>query len=172
MDEWNFGSFHGGQKSLTHCLMNIQIRTHDPSIATWNLQILNDRHTWPNIANNLRQNLRKCSDVKFTFNWGSIFANFGLIKRVSPSSSTVRNTFFHLIISWHAPLWRTWFTTQLIYYGVGKERRKKAQHPAGIEPTSSWVSLARRMLYQCTTTAAHPYKSAITLKARALKWSW
>ena len=36
-----------------------------------------------------------------------------------------------------------------------REEKKKAQHPAGFEPTSSRVLLRRWVLYNCATTAAH-----------------
>ena len=38
-----------------------------------------------------------------------------------------------------------------------RKRRKKAQHPAGIEPTTSRVLLPRPVLYSCGTTAAPNY---------------
>ena len=35
-----------------------------------------------------------------------------------------------------------------------RKRRKKTEHPAGIEPTTSRVLLCSRVLYLCATTAA------------------
>ena len=37
---------------------------------------------------------------------------------------------------------------------LSDRKRKKAQHPAGLEPTASTVLLGRPLLYRCATTAA------------------
>ena len=47
---------------------------------------------------------------------------------------------FHFVICRDASLWVTWFSTQRIYLQSwnGKKKKKEAQQPAGIKPTTAW----------------------------------
>ena len=86
------------------------------------------------------------------------FAKSVHIMLVLPPAAQLNVHFWPRIISSAAPPRGTWFRTH--YWGI--EREEKSLHPAGIEPTTSWVLLFGRVHYHCAAT--------VSLEAPSFVW--
>ena len=106
----------------------MRAKSHEPGVSTLGES---------NICSKKKKRLGciDCAEIKW-LNWGKkakFFAQSDFIKYTLPQAAQL-SIFYHWKIGSVAPPWGTWLRKH--YREI---ERKKAQHPAGFKPTTSWV---------------------------------